>query len=96
MASCKTKSKLMQWRILNVRLFPKISSWVAAVCRCAGCMAAAANGVGIVGIAPEAQIVAVRVATADGFFFPAATVCAFMHAASVGIDVTSNRHVALT
>ena len=56
-------------------------------------MAAAANGVGIVGIAPEAQIVAVRVATDDGYFFPAATVCAFMHAASVGIDVTSNRHV---
>ena len=36
---------------------------------------------------------AVRVATDDGYFFPAATVCAFMHAASVGIDVTSNRHV---
>ena len=61
--------------------------------RCAGCMVAAANGVGIVGVAPEAQVVAVRVATDDGYFFPAATVCAFMHAASVGIDVTSNRHV---
>lgn len=54
-------------------------------------MAAAANGIGVVGVAPEAQIVAVRVATDDGFFYPPATVCAFMHAASVGIDVTSNR-----
>ena len=54
-------------------------------------MVAAANGIGIVGVAPEATLVAVRVATDDGYFFPAATVCAFMHAAAVGIDVTSNR-----
>jgi hypothetical protein len=54
-------------------------------------MVAAANGIGIVGVAPEAKIVAVRVATDAGYFYPAATVCAFMHAAKVGIDVTSNR-----
>ena len=64
---------------------------LATLCRCSGCMVAAANGIGIVGVAPEAQIVAVRVATDDGYFYPAATVCAFMHAAAVGIDVTSNR-----
>ena len=60
--------------------------------RCAGCVGAAANGIGVVGAAPGATLVAIRVgdASPDPFFYPAATVCAFMHAADVGLDVTSN------
>ncbi len=111
-------------------------------------MGAAKNGFGVVGVAPETSLVAVRIADDEvgtlrtplllvnfgtrnkgtssskrwqslvglyvgasssapepaepeqrfgksdaclqGYFYPAATVCAFMHAAAVGLDVTTN------
>lgn len=53
-------------------------------------MGAAANGIGVVGVAPASTLVAVRVGDPKGNFYPAATVCAFMHAAEVGLHVTSN------
>lgn len=61
---------------------------------CAGCVAAAANGIGIVGVAPKATLVAVRTGDSKGFFYPSAVVCAFMHAAAVGLHVTSNSYYA--
>src|SRR5437762_8256528 len=44
----------------------------------AGTIAAAANGIGIVGVAPNVKIAGVKAGNAAGFFFPEAVVCAFM------------------
>ena len=60
----------------------------------AGTIAAAANGVGIVGVAPNVKIAGIRAGNAAGFFFPEAVVCAFMWAGSHGIDVTNNSYFA--
>ena len=46
----------------------------------AGTIAAAANGIGIVGVAPNVKIAGIKAATDEGFFFPEAVVCAFMWA----------------
>ena len=46
----------------------------------AGTIAAAANGLGIVGVAPQVRIAGIKAGTADGFFFPEAVICAFMWA----------------
>jgi lantibiotic leader peptide-processing serine protease len=58
----------------------------------AGLIAAAANGVGIVGVAPNVRLAAIRAGTAEGFFFPEMVVCAFMWAATHGVDVTNNSY----
>lgn len=58
--------------------------------RCAGCVGAAKNGVGIVGVAPGVNIVAIRASDAEGRYLVAAVVCAFMYAADIGADVSSN------
>ena len=60
----------------------------------AGTIAAAANGIGIVGVAPHIRIAGIRAGNADGFFFPEAVVCAFMWAANAGIQVTNNSYFA--
>jgi lantibiotic leader peptide-processing serine protease len=60
----------------------------------AGTIAAAANGIGIVGVAPNVKIAGVKVGNADGFFFPEAVVCGFMWAATHGFDVTNNSYFA--
>src|SRR2546421_4657404 len=61
----------------------------------AGTIAAAANGQGIVGVAPNVKIAAIKAGTdAGGFFFPEAVVCAFMWAGSHHIDVTNNSYFA--
>ena len=59
-----------------------------------GTIAAAANGTGVVGVAPNVRISGIRAGNADGFFFPEAVVCAFMWAGTHGIDVTSNSYFA--
>ena len=46
----------------------------------AGTIAAAKNGIGIVGVAPNVKIAAIKAGNAAGFFFPEAVVCAFMWA----------------
>ena len=46
----------------------------------AGTIAAAKNGIGIVGVAPNVKIAAIKTGNADGFFFPEAVICAFMWA----------------
>src|SRR5207237_6191782 len=60
----------------------------------AGTIAAASNGFGIVGVAPNVHIAAIKAGNAAGFFFPEAVVCAFMWAADHGVDVTNNSYFA--
>jgi subtilisin family serine protease len=60
----------------------------------AGTIAAAANGIGIVGVAPDVKIAGIKAGNDDGFFFPEAVVCAFMWAGTHGVDVTNNSYFA--
>ena len=60
----------------------------------AGIIAAAANGIGIVGVAPGASIAAIKAGNSAGFFFPEAVICSFMWAGTHGIDVTNNSYFA--
>jgi len=60
----------------------------------AGTIAAAKNGIGIVGVAPNVKIAGIKAGNADGYFFPEAVVCAFMWAGSHHIDVTNNSYFA--
>lgn len=54
----------------------------------AGTIAAAANGIGIVGMAPRVRIAAVKLA--ENFIYPEAIICAFMWAGDHRFDVTNN------
>lgn len=56
----------------------------------AGTIAAASNGVGIVGVAPNVRLAAVKTADPAGFFYPEAVVCAFVWAGSHHFDVANN------
>jgi len=60
----------------------------------AGTIAAAANGIGIIGVAPNVKIAAIKAGNDDGYFFPEAVICAFMWAGSHHIDVTNNSYFA--
>ncbi|HZC31670.1 MAG TPA: S8 family serine peptidase [Candidatus Bathyarchaeia archaeon] len=60
----------------------------------AGTIAAASNGIGIVGVAPNVKIAGIKAGNAAGFFFPEAVVCAFMWAGSHHINVTNNSYFA--
>ncbi len=60
----------------------------------AGTIAAAANGIGMVGVAPSVKIAGIKAGNAAGFFFPEAVVCSFMWAADHGVDVTNNSYFA--
>ncbi len=60
----------------------------------AGTIAAASNGIGIVGVAPNVKIAGIKAGNAAGFFFPEAVVCAFMWAGSHHIPVTNNSYFA--
>ncbi len=60
----------------------------------AGTIAAAKNGIGIVGVAPNVKIAAIKAGNADGFFFPEAVICSFMWAGSHHLDVTNNSYFA--
>ena len=60
----------------------------------AGTIAAAKNGIGIVGVAPNVKIAAIKAGNAAGFFFPEAVICAFMWAGSHHLDVTNNSYFA--
>ncbi|GAB3272322.1 S8 family serine peptidase [Sinomonas notoginsengisoli] len=60
----------------------------------AGTIAAAKNGLGIVGVAPNAKLAGIKAGNADGLFFPEAVVCSFMWAADHGIQVTNNSYYA--
>jgi subtilisin family serine protease len=60
----------------------------------AGTIAAAVNGIGITGVAPNVSIAGIKTSNDDGFFFPEMVVCAYMWVASHGIDVTNNSYFA--
>lgn len=60
----------------------------------AGTIAAAKNGIGIVGVAPNVKIAGIKAGNAAGFFFPEAVVCAFMWAATHDIQITNNSYFA--
>jgi subtilisin family serine protease len=60
----------------------------------AGTIAAANVGFGIVGVAPNVKIAAIKTGDADGFFFPEAVVCAFHWAGTHNIQVTNNSYFA--
>ena len=60
----------------------------------AGTIAAAANGLGIVGVAPNVKIAGIKAGNDAGFFFPEAVICSFMWAATHDIDVTNNSYFA--
>jgi len=60
----------------------------------AGTIAAAKNGIGIVGVAPNVKIAGIKAGDANGFFFPEAVVCAFMWAGTHHIQVTNNSYFA--
>ncbi|HEY3109041.1 MAG TPA: S8 family serine peptidase [Chloroflexota bacterium] len=60
----------------------------------AGTIAAAANGIGIVGVAPNVRIAGIKAGNDEGFFFPEAVVCAFMWAGTHHLDVTNNSYFA--
>jgi lantibiotic leader peptide-processing serine protease len=60
----------------------------------AGTIAAAANGTGVVGVAPNVSIAGIKSSNDDGFFFPEMVICSFVWAATHGIDVTNNSYFA--
>src|SRR6266540_6110685 len=60
----------------------------------AGTIAAASNGIGIVGVAPNVKIAGIKAGNAAGFFFPEAVICAFVWAGSHHIAVTNNSYFA--
>lgn len=60
----------------------------------AGTIAAAANGIGIVGVAPGVRIAGIKAGNAAGFFFPESVVCSFMWAADHDVNVTNNSYFA--
>jgi hypothetical protein len=60
----------------------------------AGTIAAANNGIGIIGVAPNVKIAGIKAGNADGFFFPEAVVCAFIWAGDHHMAVTNNSYFA--
>ncbi len=58
----------------------------------AGTIAAARNGVGIVGVAPNVRMAAVKVVNDAGFIYPEYAVCGFVWAGMRGMDVTNNSY----
>src|SRR5215469_3103000 len=60
----------------------------------AGTIAAAKNGIGIVGVAPNVKLAGIKAGNADGFFFPESVVCAFMWAGTHHINITNNSYFA--
>lgn len=58
----------------------------------AGTIAAARNGIGIVGVAPNVRMASVKVVNDDGYIYPEYAVCGFMWAGLKGMDVTNNSY----
>ncbi|GAB3942507.1 S8 family serine peptidase [Kribbella albertanoniae] len=58
----------------------------------AGTVAAARNGVGIVGVAPGVRIASVKVVNDDGYIFPEYAICGFIWSAERHMDVTNHSY----
>jgi len=57
-----------------------------------GTIAAARNGVGIVGVAPNVRLASVKVVNDDGYIYPEYAVCGFVWAGMHHMDVTNNSY----
>ena len=60
----------------------------------AGIIAAAANGTGVIGVAPNVRIAGIKSSNDDGFFFPEMVICSYVWAATHGINITNNSYFA--
>jgi subtilisin family serine protease len=58
----------------------------------AGTIAAARNGVGIAGVAPNVRVASVKVVDDGGFIYPAYAICGFIWAAEHNMKVTNNSY----
>ncbi|WP_369369613.1 S8 family serine peptidase [Promicromonospora sp. Populi] len=58
----------------------------------AGTIAAADNGLGIVGVAPGVTMASVKVVNDDGFIYPEYAICGFVWAGLERMDVTNNSY----
>lgn len=58
----------------------------------AGEIAAAKNGIGMVGVAPGVKVSGIKVSTPGGWFYTEAVVCGFVWAAEHGVDITNNSY----
>ena len=58
----------------------------------AGTIAAARNGVGIVGVAPNVRLASVKVINDAGLIYPEYAICGFMWAGMKGMDVTNSSY----
>lgn len=58
----------------------------------AGTVAAARNGVGVAGVAPNVSLVSVKVVNDQGLIYPSAAICGFMWAAEHNVDVTNSSY----
>jgi len=58
----------------------------------AGIIAAARNGIGIVGVAPAVSLAIIKVVNDDGFIYPEYAICGFVWAAEHGVSVTNNSY----
>lgn len=58
----------------------------------AGTIAAARNGIGVAGVAPNVRLASVKVVDDDGFIYPEYAICGFVWAAEKGVDVTNNSY----
>jgi subtilisin family serine protease len=59
----------------------------------AGLIAAANNGLGIIGVAPNTRIAAIKAGNREGLFMPEAAICAFMWAGSHRFPVVNSSYV---
>ncbi|MEU6365985.1 S8 family serine peptidase [Streptomyces sp. NPDC046931] len=59
----------------------------------AGEIAAARNGIGVAGVAPNVEVSAIKVADpVSELFYPESVVCAFVFAADHGVEITNNSY----
>jgi subtilisin family serine protease len=58
----------------------------------AGIIAAARNGVGIVGVAPGVRLASIKVVNDQGFIYPEYAICGLIWAAEHGVKVTNNSY----
>ena len=58
----------------------------------AGTIAAARNGVGMVGVAPNVRMASVKLVNDDGYIYPEYAVCGFIWAGMHKMDVTNNSY----
>jgi len=75
---------------------PSVAAWSPTTIphgtHVAGTIAAADDGNGVTGVAPNVRLASVKVVSDDGFIFPEAAVCGFMWAAKHHFAVTNNSY----